>query len=315
MSGQNAHDISVAIANMDMRSAKQVITITKLLQALSEYDKGRQMIFLRFIFIGFFSCMAMAANADTFESILERQQNTSPQVNPIEPNLSQVQILYGKYYPGNDRDVIGSMFKNIYSAVGHSNEYAPWMMDAQVNLFYDTKWRMFNGRAMVDLNQEQLQSLRLTLYKNIDFDQLIHYRLGKGGGRIILLSAFDCPHCRRLEKYFTRLQGRLDADIFIVPSTLDPNNPLRKQTLYALVCSEDRTAVWHKMMISGTAPTPLKEPCTLARQKNDYVFETQLLGKENLGTPVWLFEDGKINIGVPSSEDKVIEMIKAHNRI
>lgn len=277
------------------------------------------MHFTRFFLIGFLSCFAVAVNADTFESMvnkLDAQQNdTSPQANSGKSHLGQVQILYDKYFPGSNRDVIGSMFKNIYSAVGSNNEYAPWLLDAQANLFYDTRWRMFNGRAMVDLNQGQLQSLRATLYKNIDLNQLIHYRLGKGGQKIIIKSAFDCPHCRRLEKYFHSLQGKLDADIFIIPSTLDPNDPLRKQTLYALVCSEDRTATWRKMMLSGTTPAPLKEPCALARQKNDYIFKTHLLNKPRQGTPVWLFENGQINIGVPASENKVIEMIKAHSRI
>ncbi|HJV50636.1 MAG TPA: hypothetical protein VJ652_04210 [Noviherbaspirillum sp.] len=89
------------------------------------------------------------------------------------------------------------------------------------------------------------------MIRNIRFDKLIHVRQGKGTNQVLLLSAFDCPVCIRFERMMEAEGSRLDMDLYIVPSTLDPDVTAKVSTVRSIWCAENNAVVWRKTVVQG----------------------------------------------------------------
>lgn len=119
-----------------------------------------------------------------------------------------------------------------------------------------------NGRDIVDyvepgpgakpVSEEERRGLLADMLRNIRLDQLIHLKQGNGSTRVLLISAFDCPFCIQLERMMAAQGSRLDADIYVLPSTLDASKHANTSTVRNMWCARDNAAVWRQTLTKAT---------------------------------------------------------------
>lgn len=105
------------------------------------------------------------------------------------------------------------------------------------------------------LDDQDAKALFYRMLKGIPKDKLITYRFGNGQRKVILITAYDCPACRKLEATIHENQTKLNATIYIVPTALaygfDPQAPDKIQSL---LCANDPAKAWFSVMQNGKLP-------------------------------------------------------------
>lgn len=187
-------------------------------------------------------CLSLAART-AHAGVAEVRKNFAPYVNQFSPALCTGAItetlVRGLYRCEGSR------------GVGHAyiNEAATLVMPTNrrdITDFIET------GPGHKPITEEERRVLVSDMIKNIRFERLIHLKHGNGGTKVLLLSAFDCPFCIKLERVLAAPASHIDADVYVLPSTLDISKNANLSTVSNIWCAKDNAAVWRNTMIKAT---------------------------------------------------------------
>ncbi len=187
-------------------------------------------------------CLA-AASRPAHAGVSEVRKNFAPHVKQFSP-----QVCTGA--------IAETLVRGLYRCegspgVGHAyiNEAATLVMPTNsrdITDFVET------GAGGKPVTEEERRVLVSDMIKNIRFDRLIHLKQGNGGTKVLLLSAFDCPFCIKLERLLAASANRIDADIYVLPSTLDKSKNANLSTVSNIWCARDNAAVWRSTLTRAT---------------------------------------------------------------
>lgn len=108
------------------------------------------------------------------------------------------------------------------------------------------------GAGAKPVPEAERRALVADMIRNLRFEELIHIKQGNGTAKVLLLSAFDCPFCVRLERTMAAPGSRIDADVYILPSTLDSSKNANVSTVRNIWCARDNAAVWRNTLTKAT---------------------------------------------------------------
>lgn len=154
------------------------------------------------------------------------------------------------------------------------------------------------------LSPAEQAAMQKEMLAALDTAQLIRVPYGDGGGRrLLLLSALDCPVCKKLEAKLLQLQDRLNTTFYIAPLSLrapdSAAGPKAWGQVARLWCAPDRAQAWQTYWRDGSLPTASDSACAFnSPQKAARAYlglHAALLsaGVEIKGTPTLLLEDGR----------------------
>lgn len=159
--------------------------------------------------------------------------------------------------------------------------------------------RQLSGAALEDLRQEMLMQL--------DAEQLIRVPYGDGGGRrVLLISALDCPVCKRLENTLAQVQGQLNTTFVVLPSALRPVSHPSGAKVWAQVsslwCAPDQAQAWHAFWREGSLPPASSDgsACAFSSPQKamqaylDVFTALQCAGLEIKSVPSMVLENGSL---------------------
>lgn len=176
------------------------------------------------------------AQADS-STLLSRLQTTLVQ-KPVALKPTLVPGFLGVLYPG---DTSAEVFVDEAGTIIGSNA---------------TGYAYLTGaKKGAKLDDQDAKALFYRMLKGIPKDKLITYRFGSGQRKVILITAYDCPACRKLEAAIQENRAKLNATIYIVPTALaygfDPQAPDKIQSL---LCASDPAKAWFSVMQNGKLP-------------------------------------------------------------
>jgi protein-disulfide isomerase len=97
-----------------------------------------------------------------------------------------------------------------------------------------------------------------SLFQAVRVEEAISVQYGTGSHKVILLTAYDCPKCRTLERNLDHLARQLDVTIYTFPMALNLQAPVPMQTATDLWCRDDAKATWHSVMLGRTKPPTVR---------------------------------------------------------
>lgn len=192
-------------------------------------------------FIGL--CLSVLASLPAHAGANEMRRNLEPYMKQFSP-----QICTGT--------VSETLVRGLYRCDGGRGMGQAYVNEAA------TLVMLTNGRDITDyvepgagakpVSEEERRALLSDMLKNIRFDQLIRLKQGNGSTRVLLISAFDCPFCIQLERMMAAQGSRLDADVYVLPTTLDPSKNANVSTVRNIWCAKDSAAVWRHTLTRAT---------------------------------------------------------------
>ncbi len=132
--------------------------------------------------------------------------------------------------------------------------------------------------------------IRKYMVEHINLSEAIAFQYGTGAKREIIVSAYDCPVCRNLER--TLDQKQPDMTVYVFPSTLDTSNAQRLEEAYAIRCSADPKQAWKAAILKGVKPDPSHADCT--KDPRDVETFMYLFGIKSV--PTRIEDDGSTSI-------------------
>lgn len=159
-----------------------------------------------------------------------------------------------------------------------------------------------NPEPISDVEKQELLS---EIIRNIRLDKLIHIRQGTGENQVLLVSAFDCPFCIKFERMLEAKGDVLNADIYILPSTLNKNSNANLSTVTNLWCADNNAAVWRQTVTKAQrgyfmAPRP---GCGLSIREVEDIELLLHSWSGFKGFPYMVFGNGEA--GTPSDQSDV----------
>ncbi|MBB2486887.1 hypothetical protein H5407_16790 [Mitsuaria sp. WAJ17] len=187
-------------------------------------------------------CMTLVARPAQ-AGVAEVRKNFAPYVKQFSPPVCTGAI--------NETVVRGLYRCEGAPGVGHAyiNEAASLVMPTNSRDITDFVETGAGAKPVSDAERRVLVS---DMIKNIRFERLIHLQQGKGGTKVLLLSAFDCPFCIKLERLLASPNSRIDADIYVLPTTLDNSKNVNLSTVANIWCAKDNASVWRSTLTRAT---------------------------------------------------------------
>ncbi|WP_028100517.1 thioredoxin fold domain-containing protein [Pseudoduganella violaceinigra] len=102
------------------------------------------------------------------------------------------------------------------------------------------------------ISQEEKTELLKEMMRNIRFDKLIKIDQGNAKNKLLLVSAYDCPYCIKFERMLNTAGSKVDASVYVLPSTLNPKENARASTVRNIWCARDNANIWRKTLVNGS---------------------------------------------------------------
>lgn len=157
------------------------------------------------------------------------------------------------------------------------------------------------GGPQRPLSREEAAGLRAEIMASFDYDQLIKITHGDGGGRrLLMLSAIDCPYCKKLEDTFRESKKPVDTTFYVLPSSLQPIDKGGMQPWQAVSriwCAENNASAWNGYWKDKKLPAQREcafDAQNAAKQRRYVVEILRATGLDIHGTPAIVREDGSI---------------------
>jgi hypothetical protein len=187
---------------------------------------------------------------------------------PAQADFKSVSAEVAKLY--SNGVVSETIFQDLYR-IDFGPNSAPYYVSDSVTLILETdgnqitKWAQPVNKPSAISDEDKTLILN-SILRNVRFDKLIPLKRGKGTQRILLLSAYDCPFCIQFERMLETAGDKVDATFYVVPATLNHNDPARADNVHNIWCAKNNTAVWHKGLVSASqqySSANLASDCTL----------------------------------------------------
>lgn len=208
---------------------------------LSLSRSGRRGLALPFLLLGALWLALAASSAQAGAN--EMRRNLEPHLKQFNPPICQGAVH-------------NTLVRGLYrcdgpAGYGHAyvNEAASLVMPTNsrdITDFIET------GAGAKPVPEPERRALIADMIRNIRYEELIHIKQGNGGGKVLLLSAFDCPYCIKLERTMATPAHRIEADVYILPSTLDASKNANVSTVRNVWCARDNAAVWRQTLTKAT---------------------------------------------------------------
>lgn len=103
------------------------------------------------------------------------------------------------------------------------------------------------------ISEAEKSSLLSEMLRGIRFDRLIKFEQGKGqaGNQVLLISAFDCPYCVKFERMLANAGDKVDATVYVLPSTLQPKDNAHASTVRNIWCAKQNAEVWRNTLLKS----------------------------------------------------------------
>ncbi len=196
-----------------------------------------------------------------------------------------LEILYG------DWDVSETLIPEVYALYPPSGRFAPAFFDSVSGSVGSIRgWQKVTASGLQAITRDEGQAMRRRLLASFDWAQGIKSVYGKGAGRAIFISAFDCPTCQRFEQRLAKQGTELNAVLYLFPQTLHPNEAHKADLVRNIWCGANPHAAWLGLLSGKLPPRVIDGRCVgsnrLATELSD------MLGVR--GVPALLTADGRI---------------------
>lgn len=152
-----------------------------------------------------------------------------------------------------------TLVPGIYAIADPSGKYAPIFTDARIARMKNGSGAWLSVDSGKPLPAAQVQALRREMAAKLDVGRAVTLAYGSGGPEAILVSAYDCPYCRQLEKALDA--GKADATVHVFPMSLQYNRPAPMAVARNIWCSTEPGAAWKAAVLEGKAPAPAAADC------------------------------------------------------
>lgn len=181
--------------------------------------------------------------------------------------------------------------------------YGVYFNNAEPRTFVDGKFNFIGNSSTgytflsgpkrgQDLSAQDSQKLFREFVAAIPRNKLISYRFGAGRREVFLITAYDCPNCRALEREFIKQAKTLDATVYLIPTALSyAGDPRAKPLLRSVLCAERPEVAWNELILKGKTP----EIGSCANNPDDYAFLTRSFPvRFPISVPTAVTVDGRI---------------------
>lgn len=141
--------------------------------------------------------------------------------------------------------------KGYYALYKKDADIAPVVIDKDGTVMFVSSWTDRNNRT---LSPQEQQHLRMDILGNLEKDKLIKRVYGNGKKEILIISAVDCGFCKKLEQDLAQNAKKVNATVYLAPTTLNAANKANADLASRIWCAKDSTRAWENWMISQTTP-------------------------------------------------------------
>lgn len=185
----------------------------------------------------------------------------APLAFPAHADLASVRHILAektrvnKWPPFHPATVRETLFPGLYRWQPETDTGAIYVNEAVTLLLY-SNGNVINNWTQPVLNpqpisQAEKADLLNQMVRSVRLDNLIHIRQGSGGPKVLLLSAFDCPYCIKFERMLEASGDKINADIYIVPTTLNARDPKQLSTVRNIWCDSKSAAIWRSVLVKA----------------------------------------------------------------
>jgi len=148
------------------------------------------------------------------------------------------------------------------------------------------------------ISETEKRALLSEMIRNIRLDKLIHIQQGTGANQVLLLSAYDCPVCIQFERMLDAAGNRVNADVYILPSTLEQGRQANVSTVASIWCAADNAIVWRSTLVKAArgyfkAPDPGCDRSFQSTYDVEVILNTLGIFK---GYPFMIFGNGQFSL-------------------
>ena len=156
--------------------------------------------------------------------------------------------------------------------------------------------------------KNDLAKERADQFARMNKEPLITVKYGDGRKKLLIISAPECPTCKKLESELSQNENVLNATIYYVPVRLNGSaDPVLSNFWCA---SGDKGNVWLNWWKTGALPTQVTPNCQYS-YKDSYALWKFFGQKEDgrlTGTPTVVQEDGTTYAGYPPDKGDFLRM-------
>ncbi len=187
-----------------------------------------------------------------------------------------------------------TLVQGVYSLQHPSGQYEPYFTDEAVTMLKTNQgWqRLESGGLQPPMSDAEKQKVQAALFQWLKLDAAMPFRYGTGARKVVLISAFDCPSCRALERDMESRAKSLNATIYLFPMALNYRDKRAMDAATALWCRPDAASAWRSVMKGSASPTQGTTGNCGLRSAEYTRSLAAMLG--SYGVPAFLFEDGRV---------------------
>ncbi|VFR21941.1 Thiol:disulfide interchange protein DsbC [plant metagenome] len=206
---------------------------------------------------------------------------------------SQVLAAFKKGPYGNmakGRVARQTVVPGIYAIVDPAGKYAPLFTDAKITKMKNGGSGWLDVASGNPLPAAQVQALRRDMASRIDTGRAIPYQYGQGGKGAILVTAYDCPYCRKLEQELDA--SAVNAKVYVFPTSLQHNQPGPMALARDIWCSADAASAWKAAILRKEAPAKAASSCTKDARDTSWLMTLF----DIKGVPARILPDGRVGM-------------------
>ncbi|SAI56504.1 thiol:disulfide interchange protein (periplasmic) [Bordetella ansorpii] len=158
-----------------------------------------------------------------------------------------------------DRVARQTPVSGIYALMDPAGKYGPIFTDEKISRMKNGNGAWLDVASGKPLGTRQVQAMRRDMAARIDTAGAITVRYGNGGKDAILVSAYDCPYCEKLEMALDK--SKVNADVHVFPMSLQHNQAGPMGLARDIWCSADPAKAWKTSVLQGIAPEPAPAGC------------------------------------------------------
>jgi len=157
------------------------------------------------------------------------------------------------------------------------------------------------------LTKVESEALFIQLLRALPRNKLITEKYGTGARQIILLSAYDCPSCRQFEATIEQHAQKLNATIYLVPTSLDfEDDAMAPRNVTSLLCSKNPAKLWNAVMLHHATIPP--KNCS-GTDPSAYAYLYKMFPSDVVSSvPTAITEDGHVYTRVITSFSDVFRL-------
>ena len=245
---------------------------------------------IRFDRVGLVLAALMLFAAPTGFSLATAQSKGWP---PIQSTEQEKKVLAdfrdGPYGPmASGRVARQTLVAGTYALMDPQGKYSAIYTDYKITRMKNGGSPWMDIASGKPLSATQVRSIRQDMIKRIDKSDAIKFTYGTGGNDAVLISAYDCPYCKKMEQALDA--GNVNSTLYVLPMALQHNRPAPMAKARDIWCSPDAAKAWKAMILKNQTPAPAPASC-----KQDPRKSVELMHLFDIkGVPTRIFADGRI---------------------